>query len=297
MLRSPPLVTLGQCCAVTLPALLRDCSLCLIFMTSTLLIRWIVLACTLAASAGAETAALSTLCLDRFCIGQSIQDSRFSEVEWIVPKDARTDACTGVGCRPEIASRGYSSEDQKQLANAVNLIYEPGHYSIFTKRNLESLRRYHYECNLSPRGYTAGERRFMGAYLSLPSHHLTVIGLRLIGGELRVYRIARQFPYQNQGELIALARRLQQEYKQNLLLYDGISANAYSEVIGQKKNGWFGRSSSFNPSDLSDNLAELVLIDPRTRSLLKPSSMPESGEIAPLRIQLVPQCSRPVPLQ
>lgn len=138
---------------------------------------------------------------------------------------------------------------------------------------------------------------FYGRVPSIPSHYLTVIGLRLIRGELRVYRIARQFPYHNQGELIALERKLREQYKENLLLYDGISSSAYSDVIEQKRNGWFGRSSVFNSSDLSNNLAELVLIDPTTRSFLEPTSMPESGEIAPLRIQMPPECSQPVSIQ
>ena len=263
-------------------------------MTSIKPIRWIVLACLFAGSAWAETAAQSTLCLDGFCIGQSIKDVRFSEVEWLVSKDARKEACTGVGCRPQIAFRGYSSDEQKQLANAVSLIYGLGHYSIITKNNLKALRHYRYECNLSARGYVGGERLFMGVYVSIPSHHLTVIGLRLIDGELRVYRIARQFSYHNQGELIPLARKLRDRYKGSLLLYDGISSNAYSDVIAHKKNGWFGRSSMFNSSDLSDNAAELVLIDPQTRSLLEPTSMPESGEIAPLRIQMAAECSQPI---
>lgn len=271
--------------------------LCLIAMSSMKLIRWIVLVCLFSGSAWAETAAQSALCLDGFCIGQSIKDARFSEVEWIVPKDARKEACSGIGCRPQIAFRGYPTEDQKQLASAVTLTYGLWHYNIVTKNNLEALRNYRYECNLSARGYVGGERRFMGAYFSIPSRHLTVIGLRLIRGELRVYRIARQFPYHNQGELIALARKLREQYKENLLLCDGISSNAYSDVIEQKKNGWFGRSSVFNSSDLSDNLAELVLIDPTTRSLLEPTSMPQSGEIAPLRIQMPPQCSRPASIQ
>lgn len=253
--------------------------------------------CGFAGPACAKNTAAPALCLDGFCIGQSIKDSRFSKVEWITPKDARKESCTGTGCRPEIAFRGYSGEDQKQLADAVSLIGGLGDYSIVTEKNLEVLKHYRYECNLSARGYVGGERRFMGAYLSTPSHHLTVIGLRLIDGELRVYRIARQFLYHNQGELLGLARELRERYKENLLLYDGISSNAYADVIAQKKNAWFGRSSMFNPSDLSDNTAELVLIDPRTRALLQPSSMPDSGEIERLPMRLPSQCSSPVSIQ
>lgn len=266
-------------------------------MTSIKLIRRIVLACIFAGSPSAVTAAQSRLCLDGFCIGQSIKDTRFSEVEWMVPKDARKESCIAVGCSPQIAFRGYPSEDQKQLANAVSLIYGLGHYSILTRDNLEALRNYRYECNLSARGYVGGERRFMGAYFSIPSHHFTVIGLRLINGELRVYRIARQFSYHNQGELVALARKVRDRYNGSLRLYDGISSNAYSDVIAQKKSGWFGRSSMFNSSDLSDNAAELVLIDPQTRPLLEPSSMPDSGEIERLPMRIPSQCSSPISIQ
>jgi len=271
--------------------------LCLIAMSSIKLIPWIVLTCIFAGSAWAETAAQPAQCLDGFCIGQSIKDSRFAKIDWIVPKDARNESCGGLGCRPQIAFRGYASEDQKRLMSAVSLIYGLDHYSVVTRNNLEALRIYRYECDLSARGYVGGERRFMGVYFSIPSHHLTVIGLRLIDGELRVYRIARQFSYHNQGELIALARKLRDHYQGLLLFYDRISSNAYSEVITQKKDGWFGRSSMFNPSDLSDNSAELVLIDPKTRSLLKPSSMPDSGEIAPLSMRMPSQCSSPISIQ
>jgi hypothetical protein len=61
------------------------------------------------------------------------------------------------------------------------------------------------------------------------------------------------------------------------LLYDYLSSNAYSDVIPRRKDGWFGRSTMFNPSDLTDLAAELVLIDPNTRALLQPTSMPDSG--------------------
>src|SRR6185437_6435681 len=102
------------------------CILCLISMTYAKLIRWIVVVCVFAGSASSQTAVQSALCVDGFCIGQSIKDVRFSQVEWIVPKDARKDACNGVGCRPEIAFRGYSTKEQKELANAVSLIYGLG---------------------------------------------------------------------------------------------------------------------------------------------------------------------------
>jgi hypothetical protein len=81
------------------------------------------------------------------------------------------------------------------------------------------------------------------------------------------------------------------------LFYEYLSSNAYSDVIQKGKDGWFGRSTLFNSTDLADNAAELVLIDPSTRELLQPTSMPESGEIRPLPMKLPPQCSRVLPLQ
>jgi hypothetical protein len=142
-----------------------------------------------------------------------------------------------------------------------------------------------------------GERRFLGIYRSSPSHYLTVVGLRLIDGELKVYRIARQYPYHNESELVSLAHQFRVQYGDQILIYNYLSSNAYSDVIKQQKNGWFGRSTMFNPTDLSDNAAEIVLIDPHTRSLLEPSSMPESGEIKPLRVKLSGQCSTSIPIQ
>jgi hypothetical protein len=108
------------------------------------------------------------------------------------------------------------------------------------------------------------------------------VRLRLIQGELKVYRIAREYRFHNKAEMSALARDLRKEYGDRLLLYDGDSSNAYADVIAQHKDGWFGRSTPFNPTDLADNAAELVVIDPETRPLLEPSSMPDSGEIQPL---------------
>ncbi len=245
----------------------------------------------------AQIAGQMELCLDGFCIGQSIKDARFNEVKWLIPQDAHKEACAGVGCRPQVAFYGYSEEDQKHLAEAVSIVYGLGHYSIITNTNLDALRHYRYECNLSQRGGAGGDRRFLGAYLSSPSRYLTAIGLRLVGGELKVYRIVRQYPYHNQNELVSLARKLNDQYRENILLYDGISSNAYSDVIEQKRNGWFGRSSVFNPTDLSNNAAELVLIDPRTRPLLEPTSMPESGEIKPLPVKTPDQCSASPPIQ
>lgn len=223
----------------------------------------------------------SHLCLDGFCVGQSINDPHFDEVNWIVPKDLTKEACGGVGCKPEVAFRGYSTQNQNQLGEALSLVYGLRVYNIITKTNLGVLRQYRYECNLSPRGI-GSERRFLAAYFSSPSGYLTVIGLRLIGGELRVYRIVRQYPYRNQSELDSLARKLHDQYRNEVLFYDYLSSNAYSYVIEQRKDGWFGRSTMFNPRDLSDNAAELVLIDPNTRPMLEPTSMPDSGEIKQL---------------
>jgi hypothetical protein len=124
-----------------------------------------------------------------------------------------------------------------------------------------------------------------------------VVGLRLINGELTVYRVARQYPWRNQGELVSLAKEVRAQYGEQVLLYDGISSNAYADVITQRKEGWFGHSTLFNPTDLSDNAAELVLIDPTTRVLLEPTSIPESGEIKPLSANLPSICSAPAPLQ
>lgn len=237
------------------------------------------------------------LCLDGFCIGQSIQDGRFDKVAWVVPsKDLLKDPCTGVGCRPENAFRGYPPAEQARLADAVGWKYGLNAYNVITSQNLATLRLYKYECNTSARGLS-GQRRFLGAYRSVPSQYLTIVGLRLINGELSVYRIARQYPYHNQTELRALAKKLSDEYGKRLLLYDYLSSNAYSDVIQQRKDGWFGRSTMFNPSDLTDLAAELVLIDPSTRALLQPTSMPDSGEISPLPVKLPPACNRSLPLQ
>lgn len=268
-------------CAMLKPR--RICFVCV------LLLLW-------AAPLAAQSARSTQLCLDGFCIGQSINDAHFDAVKWLLPKGGLTKrACNGIGCKPEIAFRGYSSEDQKQLTEALSWDYGLMRYNPITNANLASLRRYKYECNLSARGID-GERRFLGAYRSSPSQYLTVVGLRLIGGELRVYRIARQYAYHNQAELLSLGNKLHGQYGKQILFYDYLSSNAYSDVIAQQKNGWFGRSTMFNPSDLSDLAAELVLIDPNTRSLLEPSSMPESGEIKTLPIRMPAQCSAAIPV-
>jgi len=266
-------------------------------MTALRIIRCACILWLLSAQLSSAQTIGQELCLDGFCIGESIKGARFDEVKWLVPKGAYKESCAGVGCRSQIAFRGYSEEDQKHLAEAISIVYGIGHYNIITNTNLDALRHYSYECNLSQRGAVGGDRRFFGVYRSLPSQYLTVVGLRLISGELKVYRIARQYPFHNQNELISLARKLQSQYGDKILLYNYLSSNAYSDVIEQKKNGWFGRSTMFNPMDLSDIAAELVLIDPRTRPLLEPASIPESGEIKPLAVMTPDQCSTSVPLQ
>jgi hypothetical protein len=235
--------------------------------------------------------------MDGFCIGQSIRDSRFDQINWILPKQGLTkQTCKGIGCRAEVAFRGYARDDQKQLAEFLSWSYGLADYNIITNANLGTLRRYRYECNPSPRGIN-GERRFFGAFLSAPNKFLTVVGLRLVDGELKIYRIARQYPFHNQAELIALAKKVHDQYKDDIVFYDGVTSNAYSNVIEQKKEGWFGRSTMFNPNDLADNAAEFVLIDPRTRQLLEPSSMPDSGEISPLANRMPKACNTSIPLQ
>ncbi|HKW16863.1 MAG TPA: hypothetical protein VJO35_05085 [Terriglobales bacterium] len=237
------------------------------------------------------------LCLDGFCIGQNIKDRHFEQVDWLVPKDVTKAACDGLSCKPEIAFRGYSSEDQKQLADAVSLKYGLFNYNLITKQNLAALRKYAYECSPSPRGGISGQRRFVGFYASTPSKYLTLVGLRLMNGELKVYRIARQYPYHNANELMSLGTTLHQEYGDQIFFYDGISSNAYSDVIRLGKNGWFAHSTMYNPTDPADNQAELVLIDPNTRPLLQPTAMPDSGEISGLPARLPSQCGASISIQ
>ncbi len=260
----------------------------------------LVIACLLfSAAVPSESIAAdrTASCLDGFCIGQSINDPHFDNVDWLVPKKGITkQACNGVGCQPGVAFRGYPPDEQVKLAEAVSWIYGSPPYNIVTRGNLGIFRQYRYECNLSARDIF-GERRFWGAYKSIPSHYLTVVGLRLIDGELRVYRIARQYPFHNQGELQSLAQQLYGQYGDRVLFVNYLSSNAYPDVIAQKKDGWFGRSTMFNPTDLADNEAELVLIDRKTRHLLEASSMPESGEIKPLAISPAAQCRRSMPVQ
>ena len=203
----------------------------------------------------------SQLCLDGFCIGQTIQDARFATIQWLIPsKNLETVRCAGIGCQPGNAFRGYPADMQEALSSALALMYMKS-YNLITPKNLATLRHYQYECNPSPDGVWAeGQRRFIGIYRSKPSNYLTVVGLRLINGELTVYRIARQFPFHNKVEFLSLAKQITAKYGLRILIYDGISDNAYAAVIKQQKDGWFGRSTLFNPDDRSDLDAELVLI-------------------------------------
>jgi len=261
--------------------------------------RYIFLLCFFVTFSPIESkASEQSLCLDGFCIGQSIADARFDKADWVIPKKGLTkEKCTGVGCQPDVAFHDYPRDEQAKLAETVSWIYElTPPYNIITKDNLQTLRQYKYECNLSPRGIF-GERRFFGAYRSIPSQYLTIVGLRLIDGELKVYRIAREYPFHEQSELTSLAKKLRAEYGEQVLFYDYLSSNAYTDVIQQNKGGWFARSTMFTPNDLSNNAAELVLIDPSTRSLLEPSSMPASGEIKPLPVHPSKHCSRSMPTQ
>lgn len=57
------------------------------------------------------------------------------------------------------------------------------------------------------------------------------------------------------------------------------------------------QSTMPNTADLADNAAELLLVDPRTRSLLEPTGIPESGNIKPLAVTPSAQCSRSMPVQ
>ena len=44
------------------------------------------------------------LCLDGLCIGESINDPHFAEVNWIVPdKQLTKEACVRIACKPEVA--------------------------------------------------------------------------------------------------------------------------------------------------------------------------------------------------
>jgi hypothetical protein len=77
------------------------------------------------------------LCIDRFCIGQGINDARFGNVDWIIPQKAiNKENCAGIGCRPDVAFRGYPVEYQQKLADAVSWSYGLNKYNIITKEGL-----------------------------------------------------------------------------------------------------------------------------------------------------------------
>ena len=238
------------------------------------------------------------LCLDGFCIGQNITDARFAEVHWLTPtNDITEEDCNGVGCQPAVAFRGYAPEVQQALASALRFRFGLPKYNLINDQNLDLLRQYKYECNPSARGGIFGQRRFLGIFRSATSGHLTAVGLRLQSGELTVYRIARQFPYHSLAELSELAQKLYQQFGDRLIYVDYLASNAGSEVNTHALDGYFGRSEMFNPSDLANNVAELVLIDPSTRQLLEPTSFPESGEIRPLPVRIPDQCNQAVSVQ
>src|SRR5580704_10666856 len=87
------------------------------------------------------------LCLDGLCIGESINDPHFTEVNWIVPnKQLTKESCVRIACKPEVAFRGYPSETRKQLADALSWVYGSIYfYSVVTKGDIEVLRQYRYE--------------------------------------------------------------------------------------------------------------------------------------------------------
>ncbi len=238
------------------------------------------------------------LCLDGFCIGQPISAARFDEVTWLKPEQLRQVPCEARACQPDIAFRGYPPADRVALASAFSWVFTAGNvkdYAIITTETLRVFRRYRYECNPQPRN--SGQRRFIGAFRSSESGHPTIVGLRLIDGTLTVYRIAREIPFENGYQFKSLADAVRAQYGNDILLIDYLSSNAYSEVNARQKLGWFGRSSVFNTRDPADNRAELVIIDPKTRPLLSPSSMPYSGEIGDLPVRLEKICEAPVSLQ
>jgi hypothetical protein len=237
-------------------------------------------------------------CLDGFCIGQNITNIRFEQVHWLTPKkDVTEQKCNGVGCQPALAFRGYAPEIQQALANALRFTFGLPPYNIISDENLAVIRQYKYECNPSARGGISGQRRFFGVYRSQLSGHLTVVGLRLQNGELNVYRIARQFPYHSPAEFADLEQKLRQQFGDRLLYVDYLASNAATAISAKRLDGYFGRSEMFNPTDLADNLAEVVLVDPLTRQLLEPTSFPESGEIRPLPVRIPEQCNLPVSIQ
>ncbi len=107
-----------------------------------------------AADSGASRSAEATLCLDGFCIGQPITDDRFDKVKWLIPKqNLIKKQCSGVGCQPAIAFRGYEIENQEKLADTLSWVYSIiRDYNVITETNLAILRTYKYECNPSARG-------------------------------------------------------------------------------------------------------------------------------------------------
>jgi hypothetical protein len=73
----------------------------------------------------AQTSKPTSLCLDGLCIGESINDPHFAEVNWIVPdKQLTKESCVRIACKPEVAFRGYPSETQKQLSDALSWVRE-----------------------------------------------------------------------------------------------------------------------------------------------------------------------------
>ena len=209
--------------------------------------------------------------------------------------------------RPNLTLRGGGVRARKRLprlhgrgagilSGALNLQVGLPFENVITKDNLKVLSGYRYECNPAPRGGMFGERRFVGVFRSRPSGYATAVGLRLIGGELRVYRVARRFPYRTGDELRSLAGGVAGQYGGSVLVVNYLSSNAYTEVQARGKDGWFGRSELFNPSDPTDNAAELVIVDPQTRGLLAPYSWPMSGEIKPTQGGVPAQCGRSMPL-
>lgn len=65
-----------------------------------------------------------------------------------------------------------------------------------------------------------------------------------MGSELRIYRIVRQYPFRNQNELYSPARKLHDQYGDDIMFYDGISSKAYSSVIEKNESGSDGAAYS-----------------------------------------------------
>jgi len=233
-------------------------------------------------------------CLDDFCIGQNISSHRFDDVQWLVPtKLVNRDQCTGHNCSPEAEFPGYPSDASGAFEHLTTITtFDMSKATVITASTLGTLRKLRYDC-------THPERRVIGIYRSKPSGYLTIVGLRIFPDGLRVYRLARQFPYRNQAELISLSHTVKSSYGEAILYYPYLTSNAYSDVIQQRKDGWFGRSSMFNPKDAADNTAELVITDPTTRRLLTTSSDLTAGEIGntPSLWYRPEQCVRNLPLQ